>query len=508
MNKYIKISNIILTLSIVSIIILLITGKGNYKNIEKFYSKIKPNPNLKNILETYKIKIKNDKTKYYKDLVKFFPNDKTYKDILNNTPIYIINLDRSKDRHKFMTDQMNNYKITNYQFISAVDGKKIKKRKDNMYDYEDITFFNNDDTVTNGELGCVLSHCKAISDVLKSNHEYAIICEDDADLFWIRTWYQSIENIINKAPDNWERISLYQPKPDENNIKNCVNYYIPTYDFNLYSGTCYLINRNGCKKLMKQIFKNNMFILDKYKTKKKRDKWYKKRYVVSDVFIPYLLNSYHLKYGLITGYNSDTVMNSTLHAGHTDHHVKCNTQNQENLTKNFLKTKKYEIPKIIHVILLSENERLKHINDTKYSNYNIKIWTHKDINKLNMINKNSYDSIIDINGKRQIALYEILYRYGGFYFDKNMNNFLNEIHDMPNMLNISKRNDELITTDFIATTKNHPFLKFIIDKLSDHYNTYYIQDSGVSVGNKYLTRMLQMLQNKDDVSPPGIKIGV
>ena len=64
MNKYIKISNIILTLSIVSIIILLITGKGNYKNIEKFYSKIKPNPNLKNILETYKIKIKNDKTKY------------------------------------------------------------------------------------------------------------------------------------------------------------------------------------------------------------------------------------------------------------------------------------------------------------------------------------------------------------------------------------------------------------------------------------------------------------
>ena len=109
------------------------------------------------------------------------------------------------------------------------------------------------------------------------------------------------------------------------------------------------------------------------------------------------------------------------------------------------------------------------------------MWHNKDINKLNLINKNAYDNILDINGKRQIALYEILYRYGGFYFDQNMKQLLNEIHDMPNMFNISKRNDDLITTNFIATIKNHPFLKFIIDKLSDHYNTYYIQESDVSL---------------------------
>ena len=257
---------------------------------------------------------------------------------------------------------------------------------------------------------------------------------------------------------------------------------------------------------MDKYFKDSSFILDKHIIQSHKWKPYRKwRYVVADAYLPYLVNSYGTTTGFITGFNDNVIMNSTIHSGHTDFHVKCNTQNQENLTKNFLQTKKYEIPKIIHVILLSENERLKHINDTKYSNYNIKIWTHKDINKLNMINKNSYDSILDINGKRQIALYEILYRHGGFYFDKNMNNFLNEIHDMPNMLNISKRNDELITTNFIATTKNHPFLKFIIDKLSDHYQNYYNQDSETSVGNKYLTRMFQMLQNDESLEPPGIK---
>ena len=202
MDKCIKISIGIFILSLIIVIILVFTVKEKYKNIELFYKRIKP----ENTIENYKIDIKNDKTKYYKDLVKTFPNDKTYKDMLNNIPIYIINLDRSKDRHKFMKDQMKDYTITNYQFISAVDGKKIKKRKNNMYDYEDISFFNNDDTVTNGELGCTLSHLKAISEVLKNNNDYAIICEDDADLFWVRTWDRTIKNIVDDAPGDWEWI--------------------------------------------------------------------------------------------------------------------------------------------------------------------------------------------------------------------------------------------------------------------------------------------------------------
>ena len=41
-----------------------------------------------------------------------------------------------------------------------------------------------------------IEYLKAISEVLKSNHEYAIICEDDADLFWIRTWDRTIKNIV------------------------------------------------------------------------------------------------------------------------------------------------------------------------------------------------------------------------------------------------------------------------------------------------------------------------
>ena len=75
-------------------------------------------------------------------------------------------------------------------------------------------------------------------------------------------------------------------------------------------------------------------------------------------------------------------------------------------------------------------------------------------------------------------------------------------------MNIYRTNDGLITTDFIAVTKGHPFMKIIIDKLSEHYQMYYLQELDISIGNKYLTRMFQMLQNNEDDSPPGIKIDV
>lgn len=500
MDKYIKISTLIFAMSLIAVVTIMLTYKEKYKNIEQFYNNIK----LENTLEHYKIEIKNDKTKYYKDLVKSFSNNKTYKEILNNTPIYIINLDRSKDRYKFMKDQMNDYKITDYKFISAVDGKKIKKRKNNMYDYEDMSFFNNDDTVTKGELGCTLSHLKAISEVLKNNHDYAIICEDDADLFWVQTWDRTIKKIVDDAPGDWEWISLYLSKPE---MYNKDSFYLDFFENNLYSTTFYIINRNGCKKIIEKYLKDNKFILDKNIIQSHRWKSYRKaRYIVADAYLPFMVNSYGIHIGFITGFNDNISMNSTIHSGHTDFHVKCNIRNQENLTKNFLRTKQHHIPKIIHVILISEDEILRYKPIKKYTDYKIKVWTSKEINKLNMKNRNEYDSISETYGKRIIALYEILYQFGGFYFTDNKDELLNE--KMPNMLNIYRTNDGLITTDFIAVTKRHPFMKIIIDKLSEHYQMYYSQELDISIGNKYLTRMFQILQNNEDDSPPGIKIGV
>ena len=399
---------------------------------------------------------------------------------------------------------MNDYKITDYQFISAVDGKKIKKRENNMYDYEDISFLNNDDTVTNGELGCTLSHLKAISEVLKNNHDYAIICEDDADLFWVQTWDRTIKKIVDDAPGDWEWISLYLSKPE---MYDQESFYLDFFENDLYSTTFYIINRNGCKKIMEKYFKDGKFILDKNIIQSHKWKSHRKtRYIVADAYLPFMVNSYGIHIGFITGFNDNVSMNSTIHSGHTDFHVKCNTRNQENLTKNFLRTKQHHIPRIIHVILTSEDETLKYKPTKKYTDYNIKVWTPKEINKLNMKNRNEYDSVSETHGKKIIALYEILYQFGGFYFTDNKDELLNE--KMPNMMNIYRTNDGLITNDFIAVTKGHPFMKFINDKLSEHFNTYYSQDLDISIGNKYLTRMFQMLQNNEDDSPPGIKIGV
>ena len=62
MENCIKISSVIFLISLVTIIVLLLSSKESYKNIESIYNKIKISPNLENTIETYKIQIKNDKT--------------------------------------------------------------------------------------------------------------------------------------------------------------------------------------------------------------------------------------------------------------------------------------------------------------------------------------------------------------------------------------------------------------------------------------------------------------
>ena len=74
-------------------------------------------------------------------------------------PIFYINLDRSEDRRKVMEKQLKVIS-TNYERVSAVDGKKMTNKIDDQVD--DISFQNEYPELTFSEIGCTLSHIKAI----------------------------------------------------------------------------------------------------------------------------------------------------------------------------------------------------------------------------------------------------------------------------------------------------------------------------------------------------------
>ena len=89
---------------------------------------------------------------------------------------YVINLDRSTDRLKSVTSQCEDQNI-NLERIPAYDGNTLDLKEladDAACRYEMGR------SIQPGEVGCFLSHRKALEEFLLSGEEFAVILEDDA----------------------------------------------------------------------------------------------------------------------------------------------------------------------------------------------------------------------------------------------------------------------------------------------------------------------------------------
>ena len=58
------------------------------------------------------------------------------------------------------------------------------------------------------EYACLLSHLEAIREFSSSNHQTALIMEDDATLEFKPYWNKFVREIIARAPYNWEMIQM------------------------------------------------------------------------------------------------------------------------------------------------------------------------------------------------------------------------------------------------------------------------------------------------------------
>lgn len=92
---------------------------------------------------------------------------------------YIINLNTSAQRRENTLNQLKRDKEINYEFISAIDGRKMtdneKKKSFNIEKAEKFYARN----IKPGEIGCTLSHQKCYKNLLESKLSSAIIFEDD-----------------------------------------------------------------------------------------------------------------------------------------------------------------------------------------------------------------------------------------------------------------------------------------------------------------------------------------
>lgn len=158
--------------------------------------------------------------------------------MLKILPIYCINLPLSKERYDLIKRDKF---FSNSHIINGVYGKDV------------IDFIPNPNELTEGELGCTLSHIKiwkmVIEDTSIDDNDFVMIIEDDVC---------SIEDIEGKLEiclnSNFDFI--------QGNSSNKILTYSSKKSITFKSSACYLIRKKLCKQLLDKIKGNNLILMD------------------------------------------------------------------------------------------------------------------------------------------------------------------------------------------------------------------------------------------------------
>lgn len=116
---------------------------------------------------------------------------------------YVINLDRSKDRLVAIAAQLENIGLS-FIRISAVDGKQANFEELACIDEQSYQSKHGKPSLP-GELGCYLSHVKAIRTFLSSDAPFALILEDDA--IFDSGLCEAVSELI-RYPKKWDMVKL------------------------------------------------------------------------------------------------------------------------------------------------------------------------------------------------------------------------------------------------------------------------------------------------------------
>ena len=208
--------------------------------------------------------------------------------------IYWINLDRSNERRENMVKVLDDDILQDVPKIRIIanDGKTPEKV------YKKIGDFEKQDSTSDSEYACLLSHMDAIRTFYDSEHKVALIFEDDITLEFKKYWKKSIKQITDEAPDNWDIIMLwYNVSSDGFNVEEIKK---RTGEDGAVS---YLVSRNGANKLIKDSYKNGKYNLTSEFPHK------------SDIYIYGKLNTYVYKYPMFV---FPTNNDSELHQNHVE----------------------------------------------------------------------------------------------------------------------------------------------------------------------------------------------
>lgn len=111
--------------------------------------------------------------------------------------IYVISLEQSIARRETLTRRFHRF-FSTFHVVNAIDGRNLDTKTyfNNLSNY----YLRTKSVMTPSELGCTLSHAKALETFLKSTATHALIFEDD--VIGSDELVDQAKSLTNKIPDN------------------------------------------------------------------------------------------------------------------------------------------------------------------------------------------------------------------------------------------------------------------------------------------------------------------
>ena len=169
-----------------------------------------------------------------------------------NNLIYIINLEKSKDRREFISNQFNNLsKKIDYKFFKAVYGKEEFNHPLFSKYNEKKRFARKGHYMSLSQLGCFASHYLLWQKCIEVN-QGIIVLEDDAIIH--SNFLEALE-FISSDKNHFEFLWLSPPAPAKRNQKGKMIYSLDKIEITRYkegwgNATGYFITPKSAKKLL------------------------------------------------------------------------------------------------------------------------------------------------------------------------------------------------------------------------------------------------------------------
>ena len=134
---------------------------------------------------------------------------------MNNTAIYMINLDRNQDRLESFIEQymMSDLRYKQFHRIAAVDGTSINVKDvvsptafDEITQIEKTGYRTKHYQLTRGAIGCYLSHIKAYDYIAAGEADYGLIFEDDVKIDPVLL--AKLNAVVAAMDDTWDMLLL------------------------------------------------------------------------------------------------------------------------------------------------------------------------------------------------------------------------------------------------------------------------------------------------------------